>query len=128
MIAQSVKETVRVGRDSWRGQRYQRTQRRRLALQRHLDKQVTIHVGVEGWVVFNQVASGFNRHRRSCSANLKDQFQVGSDDGADLEILSEVRKPVGGDSDLVRIKRNVGELELASGIRGHSPIKSAHLV
>ena len=62
MIAEPVKETVGVGRDPGRGERYQRTERGRLALHRHLDKHVAIHVRVEGRVVLNQIAAGLNRY------------------------------------------------------------------
>ena len=48
VIAESVKQAVRIGRDARRGQRHQRTERRGLAFERQLVEQRAIDVGVGG--------------------------------------------------------------------------------
>ena len=57
VIAQSVKQAVRIGSDSWRRQRNQRTYRRRLVFKRNFVEQSAVDVGVAGGIVFNQISS-----------------------------------------------------------------------
>ena len=56
VIAEAVEEAVGVGGDAGDGQRDQRAERGRLALERNLDEEVAVHVGVEGGIVLDQVA------------------------------------------------------------------------
>ena len=70
MVAQAVEEAVGVGSDAGGGERDQRAESGGCAFERHLVEQVAVHVGVEGRIVFDQVASGFNGDGLAASGNL----------------------------------------------------------
>ena len=63
VIAESVEKTVGVGRNSRRGQRHQRTERRGVAFERQLVEKLPIHVRVGGGIGFDQIAAVLSRLR-----------------------------------------------------------------
>ena len=98
------------------------------ALQRHLDEQVAIHVGVEGGIVLDQVAAGLDGDGLAGAGDLENQLEVGSHRRANLDILAQRSKAIGGDADPVGVEGDVGEDELAGGVGGRGPVESADCV
>ena len=88
MVAEPVKEAVGVCSDAWRGKRDQGAERRRLTFQRHLDKQVAIHIGVERRIVFDQVARCLYRDRLAAPCNLQRQLYVRTHRRTNLDTLA----------------------------------------
>ena len=122
MIAEAVKEAVGIGRHARGGERHQRADSGGLALQGQFGKQLTVYVGVEGWVGFDQVARGLHRNGGAGGGDLENQFEIRAHRGANLKALTHSRKPVGRDVDPVGVEGDAGKLELAIDVGGHSPV------
>ena len=125
MIAEPVKQTVRIGRDPRRRERNQRTQRRRLAFEGKSVEQVLVDVSMERGVVLQQIVGGFDRDRRGRTRDLQLDGNVQGYVGPNFHILRIRSKSADGYRQVVRVERNVGESELARSIGGGGTIVSA---
>ncbi len=130
VIAEPMEEAVGVGGDTRGGGGDERAERRRLALERHLDEQVTVNIGVKGGVIFDQVArgAGLHRNRLAGGGDLEDQFEGGGNHGVDFEALMQGCEPGCGDGEPIVVERDVGDFELAGRVRRHSSVQSADSV
>ncbi len=70
VIAESVEQAVGVGRNPWRGQRHQRTERRGLAFERQLVEKLAVHVGVSRRDRFRPDRLAVSRSRLSFAAPI----------------------------------------------------------
>jgi hypothetical protein len=120
VVAESMKETVRIGCYTRRGQGYQRAQRRRLALQRQLIKQAAIDVGVKCRVVFQQIAG---RNFNNCSLPTDNQSALDREryGRPHVNVLATRSESFGVYDDMIWIQRKVGELIEALAVRRGSP-------
>jgi hypothetical protein len=87
MIAQPVEQTIRVRRYAWSCERNQRAERGGLALERDLNEQIAIDVGVKCRVVFDKVSTSFNRNRVRRGAHRQSNTSVDRHHGSDIDIF-----------------------------------------
>lgn len=117
MVAEAVKKAVRVRRNTRRRKRNQRTQRRRCTLKRELLEQIAIDVGVADGIAFDEVG-GLCRdldHRRG-GARLERGSQRDGNRGAYVYVLHRGTEAGGGDSHVVWVERQIGELIMAATV------------
>ena len=88
VIAQSVKQSVRVRHYSGRRQRYQGTDRRRLAFQRHPVRQRGVYVRMKAGIFLDEILSlGFHRNALYFCANFKADLQRCRHGGPHVHVL-----------------------------------------
>ena len=120
VIAESVEKAVGIGRNPWRSERHQRTQRRRLAFERQLVKKVTIHIRVGGGSALNQIRAGLHGDRLRRLAEGQADLHLHGHGRPYVDVLAGDLKPGsrGRCGQMVVIVRKVIELELALAIGG----------
>ena len=128
MVAEAVEEAVGVGRDAGGGKRYKGTQRGGCALQRHLVEKVSVHIHVEGGVIFDEVAAGLDGDGLAGAGDWQNEIHGDSKRRANLDTLGQVGKTFGSDVDFVWVEGNIRETELTIGITCRGAVESADLV
>src|SRR5215472_2954179 len=124
VIAESMEETIRIRADSRRRERYQRTHRRRRALQRKLVEHAPIDVGVEGGNIFDQVCPvALDCHRLHGGSDLQANFQIDWNRRSKIEILNVGRKSAAGDRHVVRVERDIRDAEGSRVVGAYAPFK-----
>src|SRR5258707_7164372 len=109
-----MEESVGVGDHTWRSQRHQRTDGRRLAFERELAEEAAIDVGVEVGIVLHQVlASGLDGDAGRGAGNREIDGKSDWDRGAYIYILHIGSKAGRGYHQVIGTERHVGDAELA---------------
>ena len=122
MVAQAVKQAVRVGGDAGCRERDHRTQRRRRAFQRNLVEQLFIDVGVEGGIVLHQIGAGFDVDRFGRARHLKIDLHAGGHHRPDLHILRVWGKSLSCYRHVIGIERHVREREVPLTVSRGGPV------
>jgi len=95
------------------------------AFQGDLDEGVTIDVGVECGIVFDEIAGRFDGDGLAGAGHGQDYFEGRADDRPNFDLLLFGGKSGRRRGDLIGIEGDVGELEVAAGVAGSVAVKAA---